>query len=295
LQELKESLVTVEQEQEEANQAISMWPLSDHDAFMRVVRLFRRQTADIICDSLQDKLPKYSRDEIADHLHWYVTLELVNLKKRELVSKWRHRMEELEQDAAEADEANLHDDLKCREHMRRRSLTPKQQAKLAKWKLGQLLAKEKAQVEKRNQEREQAQAEKEKRKKEERQRESQKKKVRQFNDEKYSKETENEKIIALERQQLRVSRETLKRIESRTAELLRKRSDAQAALQASNERDVKHTPTSKYQNVESRLHCPTVSSESKMRIMESDVEFEAVFRDQSLLTFQKTFQTTLRR
>merc|ERR1719401_674519 len=138
--------------------------------------MFRRQTPDLICDCLVDKLPQYSREEVEDHMHWYVDHELHHHRKQELLSKYRQRMEELEQDAVEADEINLQDELRSKENLRLR-FTTKHKVEIAKWKLKRAQDQEEADGKKQNLECEQAQLEKEKRKKEERKRENQKKKI----------------------------------------------------------------------------------------------------------------------
>jgi len=65
------------------------WSNDDHDAFLRVLRKFKRRTGADFFAEIQQLLPNKSHEDLVVHVAWLTTYEERQRTKKQLVEKWR--------------------------------------------------------------------------------------------------------------------------------------------------------------------------------------------------------------
>mmetsp|Transcript_7900 Transcript_7900/g.18130 ORF Transcript_7900/g.18130 Transcript_7900/m.18130 type:complete len:271 (+) Transcript_7900:83-895(+) len=109
------------------------WPLSMHDAFLRIFRIFKMQATPAFYATVIRSLPEITEGDLAEHVRCFAEQESRQAAKRRLLARWRERRTELEREVGKelhAEEAEQ----QRRTEERRRQRLEEQRIRVAEWR-----------------------------------------------------------------------------------------------------------------------------------------------------------------
>lgn len=259
--ELRETLCKLEEDLRQAGGPTGYWGQVEHEIFLRVFRLFRRRSPEVLLDSLCERVRERSREETAEHVRWFLDCEQRQSAKREILAKRQDRIATLEQEAKDAKEQHAMEEWRRKEGLRR-CRSAEQRRQVGEWRLMRNEMKEFASILDNRMQSKSAQLERKRNRKLQKDREKQQKQVLQYVQQRAVAREAEKKAASADCAHIPVTSQVRKRIADRHRNTLTKLQETQTLQRSQSQPSIPKNPL--YQHVEANPYATTAAFRQRL-------------------------------
>eukprot|EP00927_Polykrikos_kofoidii_P076749 TRINITY_DN73788_c0_g1_i1.p1 TRINITY_DN73788_c0_g1~~TRINITY_DN73788_c0_g1_i1.p1 ORF type:complete len:754 (-),score=132.08 TRINITY_DN73788_c0_g1_i1:206-2467(-) len=265
IKDIRAAAEAIEHELRQSVESNCGWPKVNHEIFMQVFRRCQKQVTPEFYSRLEERMRDVPFSELVAHTEIVLMKEDRELAQRQLLVRWRERLQELAVEAAEADEVVV-EKRKCKLANQRQRRRLEQRRLLSDWRSARYEAEERAAIEQSKAAEDHARVEEERQVREQRDRAAKKRALQAMWCERDRARQDAEAQAEQLRSEKRriASKERRLSIQRRNADMSRRKSDAQLSTQPVARHTEAIARSRAFLHVESRLYENTQSFSQKV-------------------------------